>query len=259
LRHIEEDAMRDVVTTTPEQPAPEPMSFPARLLGVFISPGETFADIARKPDFIAPLILSVMAAVAVTETMLAKIGMERIVRASIQQSSRASTMSADQMEQAVRQGAAVGGVIAHIAGFLGTPIFLLFIAGLGLLILNLILGAPAKFKTTFSVAAYANLPTVIGASMAIALILFGDPEQFNPRNFIPSNVGFFLSPQGTSKPLYMLASSLDIFTLWVLILLGLGFSEASARKARPRTVFLVFCALWMVWVMGKVGWAAVMG
>jgi hypothetical protein len=251
--------MSDAVATTPEQPAPEAMSVPARLLGVFVSPGETFADITRKPDFIAPLILGVIGAVAITETMLAKIGMERIVRTSIEHSSRASSMSPEQMDQAVRQGAAFGGVIAHIAGFLGTPIFLLFISGLGLLILNLVLGAQAKFKTTFSVAAYANLPTLIGALMAIALILFGDPEHFNPENFIPSNVGFFLNPLTTSKPLYAFASSLDIFTLWVLILLGLGLSEASLRKAKPVTVFSIFCGLWILWVMGKVGWRAVTG
>ncbi len=46
-----------------------------RLVGVFLSPRESFADIVREPDFVAPLIAIVLSTVAVTETMLAKIGM----------------------------------------------------------------------------------------------------------------------------------------------------------------------------------------
>ena len=250
--------MSNVVVTPPEEPTSPPMSFPARLLGVFISPGETFADIARAPNFLAPLILTIVSAVAVTETMIAKIGMAQIVRKSIEESGRAGSMNPDQMNQAVQQGAAIAGIIAHIAGLLGPPIFLLIIAGLGLLVLNAILGAEAKFKTVFSVACYANLPGLIGAVMAIALILFGDPEHFNPQNFIPSNLGFFLSPD-TPKALLVVASSLDIFTIWFLILLGLGLSEASVRKVKPLTVTVLFFGLWIVWVLGKVGWRMLVG
>ena len=81
--------MGDVIVKPADADTPA-QSFPERLMGVFISPAETFADVARKPDFLAPLILGVLGAIAITETMLWKIGMERIVRTSIEQSSRAS-------------------------------------------------------------------------------------------------------------------------------------------------------------------------
>jgi peroxiredoxin len=44
--------------------------------------------------------------------------------------------------------------------------------------------------------------------MALALILFGDPNQFNFENPIPSNVRFFLDPVETSKPLLAFAVGL---------------------------------------------------
>jgi hypothetical protein len=251
--------MGDVVASTPEPSIPPAKSFPARVAGVFLSPGEAFADIARKPDFIAPLILAIVAAVAVTESMLAKIGMERIIRTSIEQSGRASSMSPEQMEQAVHQGARIAGIFAHVFGVLGPPIYLAILAGIGLLIVNAIFGAHANFKTAFSVACYAYLPAILGGLMALAIILFGDPERFNAENPIPSNVGFFLNPLETSKPLYKFAASVDIFTLWLIILLGIGFSEAAGRKVKPRSVFLVFFGLWVLWILGKVAWAALMG
>jgi len=231
------------------------LSFPERLMGIFISPGETLEDVARKPGFWAPMIALVIGAVAVTETMLWKIGMERIVRMSIEQSSRASSMSPEQMDQAVRQGARIGGIFAHITGFVAVPVILLIVAGLGILIVNVIFGAKVKFKTVFSLVSYANLVSLLGSLMALAVILFGDPDHFNPQNPVPANVGFFLNPTQVSKPLYALASSPDIFTTWMLILVAIGLSKAAGGKAKPLPIFLVYAGLWAIWILIKMGLA----
>jgi hypothetical protein len=233
------------------------VSFPERLMGIFISPAETLADVARKPGFIAPLIAGVLGAIAVTETLLWKIGMERIVRTSIERSGRASSLSSDQIDQAVRQGARIGGILAHIGGFVVVPIFLLIVAGLGLFIVDLIFGVQTKFKTVFSLVCYANLVSLLGSLMAVAVILFGDPDHYNPQNPIPANVGFFLNPSEVSKPVYALASSADIFTIWFLALLGLGLAEGTGRKVKPMSIFLVYAGFWMIWVLGKAGLAMI--
>ena len=79
-------------------------SFWWRWLNVYISPGEAFQDIARKPEFIFPLIVGVVGALAVIETMLGKIGAAQIIRTSLEQSGRATNMTADQMQQAISKG-----------------------------------------------------------------------------------------------------------------------------------------------------------
>jgi hypothetical protein len=244
--------MGDVIVKPADADTPA-QSFPERLLGIFISPAETLADVARKPDFVAPLVLAVVAAVAVTETMLWKIGMERIVRMSIEQSSRASSMSPDQMDQAVHQGAKIGAIFAHIGGVVGPPIGLLVIAALGLLIMNLFFGAGMKFKKVFSLICYANLVTLLGALMALAVILFGDPDHFNAQNPVPANIGFFLNPREVSKPLYSLASSADVFTIWFLILIAIGLSEGTGRKVKTLSIFLVYAGFWVIWILLKMG------
>jgi hypothetical protein len=189
--------------------------------------------------------------------MLWKIGMERIVRTSIEQSGRASSMSPEQMDQAVRQGARIGAIFAHIGGIVGAPIVLLVLAGLGLLIVSLIFGAQTKFRKVFSLICYANLVSLLGSLMAVAVILFGDPDHFNPQNPVPSNVGFFLNPREVSKPLYSLASSADIFSIWLLILIAVGLAEGTGRKVKPLSIFLVYAGFWVIWILAKMGLAMI--
>lgn len=232
-------------------------SFWSRWMGVYFSPGETFQDISRKPDFIFPLLVIALSAIAITETMLAKVGMERIIRNSLEMSGRAAKMSAEQIQQAVDQGKGVGSIIAHVAGVVGAPIYLLIVAVVGLVLVNAIFGSPISFKKALSVTCYANLCGFVGALMALAMILFGDLEHFNPENPSPTNVGFFLNPLETSKPLLTFASSFDIFTIWFVVLLGIGFSQATGGKVKASTIFLVYFGLWMIWVLGKVGLAAI--
>jgi len=235
------------------------MSFPERFLGVFISPGPTFEDIARRPGFIAPLIVAIVSGLVILETMIFKIGMGRMIRQSLEQSGQAAKMSADQLEGAVRMGATIGTVFAHVGVVVFGPAMLLILAALGLGILVLIYGAPSNFKAVFSATCYANLVGVLGVLMGVALILFGDPEHFNAQNPIPSNVGFFLNPLETSKPLYSLAGSADILWIWTMVLMAMGWSRVSGGKAKTLPVFLALAGIWLIWVLGKMGFAAILG
>ena len=251
--------MGETVVASPEPAEPPRLSLFQRFIGVYFSPGPTFADIARKPDFIAPLIAGIVGGVAVSETMLAKVGMDRLIRMSIEQSGRASNMSPEQMEQAVHRGAQVAGILAHLGGLLGAPIYLLIIAALGLLIANVIFGGQTKFKTCFSISCYAYLVSWVSFALAILMILFGDLGTFNPQNFVPTNLGFFLNPMETSKALYAFASSLDVISFWFLALVALGLSAATRRKARTMPVFFTFVCFWAIWVLIKVSWSILVG
>jgi hypothetical protein len=244
--------MGDAVVKPADAEAPA-QSFPERLLGVFISPKETFADVARKPGFVAPLITLMIAAVAVTEVMLWKIGAERIVRMSMEQSGQASRMSPEQLDQAVTTAAKITGIAMHVGGVVGVPIYLLILAGLGILIANVIFGAQVKFGTVVSLVCYANLVSLLSSLMALAMMLFGDLEHFNVQNPIPTNPGFFLNVTEVSKPLYAFASSIDIFPIWIMILLGIGLSEGTGRKVKASSIFLVYLGFWALWVLIKIG------
>jgi hypothetical protein len=244
-----------VSTASPTLDGTPSHSFWWRWLNVYISPGEAFQEIARKPEFVFPLIVAIVGGLAVIETMLTKIGAAQIVRTSIEQSGRASSMSAEQMQEAISRSAPIVTVITHIVAVLGPVIFVVIAAALGLAFVNGILGAKLDFKISLSVVAYSTLIGAISSLMTIAVILFGDIERFNPNNPSPTNLGFFLNPLETSKPVMALASSLDVFSAWTLVLLGIGYSEATGRRVKALTVSLLYLGALLVWVLGKVGLA----
>jgi hypothetical protein len=83
------------------------------------------------------------------------------------------------------------------------------------------------------------------------------PESFNIKNMAPTNLGAFLDPVETNKVLYSLASSVDIVTIWTLVLLGMGTSIVADTK-RGSGYIAVF-GWWIVVVLISAGIAAVTG
>lgn len=247
------DSPSDARQSTPAKP------FLSRLIGVFIEPGETFEDIARKPDWISPLILLILVSLATVETMLAKIGMARIIMQQLTQSGQAARMDPAQLNQAVQRGASIAGIFVQVAAVFGAPIVLLVVAGIGLLVLNGLFGQHARFKQVFSTACYAYMPHILGAAMAIPLMIFGDPNAFVAQTPAPTSPGFFMNPATSSHVAYALASSLDIFTIWFLVLLAIGLSRVSEKKAKTASIFLVFAGAWVLLIIAKVGFALLTG
>ncbi len=49
--------MATTTTSLPDPQAPPPVSAMARITGVLFSPSKTFADIARRPSWVAPFLL----------------------------------------------------------------------------------------------------------------------------------------------------------------------------------------------------------
>jgi hypothetical protein len=85
----------------------------------------------------------------------------------------------------------------------------------------------------------------------VSLLVSSDPNTIDiSGNPMPTNPGFFMDPQD-NKFLYGLASGLDLVALWVVALLGFGFSAASPnRKLSPGTAITTVMVLYGVLVLG---------
>ena len=238
-------------------PPGEGLSQSSRIIDTFIAPSKTFTDINRSSSWWLPwLLISVISLVFVIVAGQ-KVGFEKITNTQMQsnpkQVERMEKLPPDQRAQNMALAVKITQGISY-----STPLlFLLFaviIAAVLLGTFNFGAGTQMKFGAAMAVTMYAFLPSVIRTLLAIVSLLAGsDPDAFRIDNPIATNPGFFLS--STEHPaLYKLASSIDVFTIWTLVLMVIGFTCIS--KAKKGTSAAIVVGWYIVVTLIGVGFAA---
>ena len=134
----------------------------------------------------------------------------------------------------------------------------LIVAGAMLLVCKM-MGTSLRFKQMFAITAYAMLPGLIFTILAIVVMFLKNPDDFNLQNPLFFNIGAMMEPPPNSgKFLYSLASSIDLFTFWMILLLATGISVA-ARKVTFSKAIVAVAAPWIIWVLVKSAWAGAFG
>ena len=239
-----------------------------RLTGTLLSPGETFADVNRKPTWIAPMIIAIATVLASTFFFQYRVhpDWDSIMRNQMKkQMERANqSLTEEQMQQRVEVGKTIAKFTPIIAAVF-TPIIYVIFAGifaLGLMFIQ----AKTTFKRILSVVAWSCAAIgIVSAVVTMASLMVRDEEglrSIDPTQsagIVPSNLAAFL-PSTASAVIKSVAGSLDIFTIWILILLSIGFASiAGSRKIKAGNTATVVFGFWAVYVLLKVGWAAAFG
>jgi hypothetical protein len=115
-------------------------------------------------------------------------------------------------------------------------------------------GADIKFKTSFAIVMYASLPFLLRSLLAMVSVEAGAAaDSFTFQNPVASNPGYFLDP-ANGHFLYAIASSLDVFMIWTLILTAIGFSCTS--KVKRSTAMLIVFGWYAVFALASSGLSA---
>ena len=230
---------------------PSTMGPLARIAGVFFEPSKTFADIARKPTWLLPLILAIAGGLAVTAVIGQHIGWDRVVRHQIESSSQAQQLSPEQKEQRIQVGAKMAPVIGYVAPIIFVPVFFLLAAGIFMGLLAGVMSASVKFKQVFAAVAWACLPNLVVAALTIVVMFLKNPDDIDTQNALMFNVGAYMDPQHSSKFLVSLASSIDLFSFWVMLLMATGLKAAAGKKLSFGGALFVVVLPWAIYVLGK--------
>jgi hypothetical protein len=241
------------------EPSPEEMSELARIAGVFFEPAKTFGDIADRPRWIVPLLLTIAVSLIYFALYTQHVGWERMMRHQFEMSSRAAQLTPEQREQAIVMQARYAPIFGYVGVVLGTPIYYLAAAAILLAIMAGILSVPIKFRQVFAVMAYGSLPGVIAAILSIVVMFLKNPDDFNLQNPLVFNPGAFMDPVSSSKFFYSLASSLDLFVFWTIFLIATGLKAAGGKKASFGGALFAVVFPWAVFVLGKAALAGIFG
>jgi hypothetical protein len=235
----------------PAEAFPPKLSEGARLIDTFIAPRKTFEDIRQNSSWWVPWLISAILSVAFGAIAAQRIDMVQFTRHQIEQSKmrqrQMEQLSPEQQERQIRFGATVTKVAFYVS-----PVFSLIgglvIAAVLMAVFNFGFAAEVSFPQAMAIVFYSFLPRgVLALLLGVSLLVSGDPNSIDiAGNPMPTNPGFFMDPQG-NKFLYSLASGLDIFALWIVILLGLGFAAASSnRKLQASTTITTMLVIYAV-------------
>lgn len=243
----------------PAPPATDggPAKFSAmqRIIGVFTSPSETFADIARKPSAIAPIVLLAVISGVFAWVMNQRIDWASYIRSQAEKSERFAQLSEEQKQRALDPQIKFTPPSVYVFAVLGTPIMAALGGLIWMVAFNSICSLGLKFKQAFGLMAHCCLVGLVSAPLGILSMWFRKYGDVTPENMLASNVGTFLS---NDVPVWLtrLGQSLDIFTIWMLVLIALAFSAANPKKAPTGKAMGIVFGVWIFWVLMKVGWAA---
>jgi hypothetical protein len=249
--------MATTVAAPPPPPAePARMSAISRIFGVFFSPKQTFEDIARKPSWLAPFIVLTILSLIVSYCLNQKMNWRDYVGQQIEKSPRSANLTPEQKEQQAEMGARFSPAFTYAVGLLAPTIGMLVVTLVMWGGFNLLGGANATFSQAFGVTAHASLTGILNSILFLVVLFIKPPGTFDLENPVATNLGAFLSPD-SAKWLLTLARSIDVFTIWTLILLAIGFAAINPRKLKGGKAFSIAFSIWVVYVIIRVGFSFV--
>ena len=244
---------------TTSMPAPEaatPVSPIGRIIGVFTSPKQTFTSIAEKPSWVAPMLLMMILAVVVGGLLNSKMNWAQYIRHKAEENPRFEQLSEEKKDEAVAGQVKFWAGFSYAVGAVAIPISILIFAGIYLVAFNLMSGAGVRYGQSFAITTHAFLPAAITSILAMIILPLKTYGDVDPENIVATSLKAYL-PETAPKPLLALGGSLELFWIWCLVLIAIGFTAANPRKVKPGAAFGIVFGLWAIWVLAKVAWAAI--
>jgi hypothetical protein len=195
-------------------------------------------------------ILGIIATVGLNQRMNWR---EYIVQ-QIEKSPRAANLTAEQKQQQADVSAKFTVYIVYAAGVLGSVCFALIVGAVMMFAYNLLGGAEAKFSQSLAIAAHTLVVGIVSTPIFLLVLFLRPPGTVDPNNPVATNLAAFL-PEESAKWLVALCKSIDIFTIWTLILIAIGFAAVNPRKLKGSKSYVIVFSVWGALVVVKVLWA----
>lgn len=227
-----------------------------RITGAIVNPKRTFEDIGRRPTWAAPFFSLCILSLIIGGLLGQKTDWRNFFERQMSENARFDQMSQVQKDQILDKQVAVAPKFAFAFGLLGVAITILIVALVYWGAFELFYSPALGFKRSFGITSHAFAPLIISSVLAIVILLIKQRGDVDPEHFLASSVAAFL-PDGAPHWLEALGQSLELFWIWSLELIAVGFSASNPKKIRPAGAFLTVFGIWGIWVCGKVVWAMI--
>jgi hypothetical protein len=231
----------DAPDLTPS-PAAKPASVWEDFIDIFYAPGTVYERRAQSGFFLPMLVVTIVTGVMfiVNSGVLAPIMDAETGRAIAAMQRQGATISEEQLAAMRRMQETFG----KIGAFIFMPVGIFF-TGLALWLCGKFVESKQTLSQGLMVAAYAFMPRILESVVTAVQGLLLDTSTMNGRFRISLGLGRFLDPDTASPMLVALLGRVDVFTIWVTVLLAIGLS-VTGKIPRSRAAI----AAVLVWIIG---------
>ena len=211
------------------------------IVEIFVSPAQVFARRKGRGFWLALLIYTVIiAALAIGTKPLMQPVYDAVWQQSAAQIARQNPeITPEQLEK----GRAFQDKFAIVGVVIFTPIIVL-VTGLLLWIVGKLFDADEPLGDAMMVSTFSFLPKILAVVAGALIAMFADPAHITSQFSVTVGPGYFIN--ATQQPiLAALAGRLDIFTIWVTVLLVIGLhvvGKIPIGKAATAAI--------IVWILG---------
>lgn len=221
--------------------------------GVLLAPEKTFRALAVRPHWLPALLLLIAGALALSVIVTPRLDMKQVMREAIEE--RGQDISPAQLEQQVEMAEKFKWV-GTVSQVVLQPAVYMIMAALFLVVFRL-MGSDIDFRHSLSVAVHGMMPFLLATLLSIPVVMSRSElsmEEVQSGGFLHSSLAAF-APESAGKVLVALLGSVDIFSIWSIALLAIGYRVVG--KVSKAAALGVVIALWAVVVAGKVALAAI--
>jgi hypothetical protein len=231
----DDGAARDV------EPAPAKVGLWEDFVDIFYAPSSVFA---RRSDgkFGLPLLFLVVVGTILfflTKNAMAPVMDAEFARRSVDMLKKNPAMTAEQLSSG-RGMIEMLGPLFFAVGMTLT----VFGTGLVLWLVGKLFDAKASAAAAIMIATYAEVPRIVQVLTNAAQGLFMAPEKLTSMNSVGFSPARFMDPDG-SAVLIALLSRVDVFTIWVTVLLAIGLHVVGKIPKQQAAIAAV-----IVWIVG---------
>ncbi len=219
-----------------------------RLLGVLVSPVATFRSIAERPTWLVAFLALYILGSGVAFLSFQKVDFAAGMREQMEERGQQLPPGS---EERVLSAVPAMKILSIAAVVVLEPAFFFLVPAIFLL-LNLF-GGELDYHRSLAVSLHASMPSALAALLTLPVVLSRGQislKDMQAGNLLHSNLGF-VAPEATHPVAHALLMSLDLFTLWSLVLLIVGYALV-ARVSRKLVATMVL-SLWLLIVAGRVG------
>lgn len=241
-------------------PSPEPITpeksggFLQNLIDVYFAPREAFERIVAHPTWVLPVVGATVLGLAFTGIWFQRVDMPEFVKTEIQEAGQWDKIPAERRDAVIEQQTKFIPIMGWVGAVVGPLVFYSLVAAALLFIFRFFYSGEIGFKQSLSISAWSLFPVALATTPLMFLIIWlKDDWNLNPQRVLQANPSLLLDKAETAKPLWALATSLDLVSFWMIFLLATGFAVA-VKKSTGSALWGVAIP-WAIIVAVKVGWA----